>query len=665
VTAATVTCSGGCLCQPSTGTSSGTISDGTSDYTNNANCNWLIASSGLISLSFSSFNTESGYDVVTINRCTSSSSCVEQVASLSGSSVSLSTIYTSSTGYMQVVFTSDGSVLRSGFVASWSVPSTSCTCNAGWTSPVLFWSTRNLVGAGVLDSVTNGALYPVTLNYGWGAFMNEHAVWLQSVNINVDVTTAINLPSTSMYELKGNCDNRGMFYIDGNLVMTVEGYSTPTITQMALTAGQHTLRIVGENFGSPAGVAFSVKLDGGPLYPCAACVAGKYKALTGTSACTDCGAGTYSTAVGSSSSSTCIACPSNSTSPAGSANLTSCTCNAGSTGPNGGPCAACGAGTYSAAVGSSASSTCIACPSNSTSPPGSAALTSCTCNAGYFVPFGAPASTFRLVPVQLRGGSECSPPGGCCSCYQMAEFRFKDIQGNQIAPVSVTNPGGQPDMPTQSPSSLIDNDIYSKFLDFNIQPVVFAFNSGVSAMSYEWVTADDASARDMISWRLEGKFFATDTAWTTLHTVSNYNTALSRYTVVGPFYVDAGTYSASGRPCIACEAGAYQASTGSASCTACPSNSTSPAGSANLTNCTCNAGSTGPNGGPCALCVAGKYKTSTGSAVCAPQVLSPLLPVALSSADLCPILIVARSLCLAAALAVISLSCGEVHECPC
>jgi hypothetical protein len=50
---------------------------------------------------------------------------------------------------------------------------------------------------------------------------------------------------------------------------------------------------------------------------------------------------------------------------------------------------------------------------------------------------------------------------------------------------------------------------------------------------------------------------------------------------------------------------------------------------------------------------------------CAPQVLSPLLPVALSSADLCPILIVARSLCLAAALVVISLSCCEIHECPC
>jgi hypothetical protein len=58
--------------------------------------------------------------------------------------------------------------------------------------------------------------------------------------------------------------------------------------------------------------------------PCAACVAGKYTALTGTANCTDCGAGTYSTAVGASGSSTCIACPSNSTSPAGSASLTNC-----------------------------------------------------------------------------------------------------------------------------------------------------------------------------------------------------------------------------------------------------------------------------------------------------------------------------------------------------
>ena len=127
---ATVTCSGGCLCQPSTGTISGTISDGPSNYANFANCTWLIASSGLISsfntinLSFSSLSMEANYDFVTINRCTSSSSCA-QVAKLTGALAASflalpSSIYTSSTGYMQVLLTSDKSNTAPGFVASWS-----------------------------------------------------------------------------------------------------------------------------------------------------------------------------------------------------------------------------------------------------------------------------------------------------------------------------------------------------------------------------------------------------------------------------------------------------------------------------------------------------------------------------------------------------------------
>ena len=139
---ATVTCSGGCLCQPSTGTISSTISDGPSDYAHFANCTWFIASSGLISPSFSSFNTinlsfssfmtESNFDFVTIYRCTSSSSC-EQVAQLTGiNSAYTSSIYTSRTGYMQVLFTSDRSENHHGFVATWSSWTSTCTaCPAG------------------------------------------------------------------------------------------------------------------------------------------------------------------------------------------------------------------------------------------------------------------------------------------------------------------------------------------------------------------------------------------------------------------------------------------------------------------------------------------------------------------------------------------------------
>jgi syndecan 4 len=67
----------------------------------------------------------------------------------------------------------------------------------------------------------------------------------------------------------------------------------------------------------------------------------------GSAVCTDCGTGTYSTTVGANTTSgICLGCPSNSSSPAGSAALTSCTCNSGYTGPNGDPCAACVAGQY-------------------------------------------------------------------------------------------------------------------------------------------------------------------------------------------------------------------------------------------------------------------------------------------------------------------------------
>jgi len=84
---------------------------------------WLISSSSDISLSFTSFSTESDYDFVTINRCYDSS-CnpvdVDEILEHSGST-QLGTLHTSTTGIMQVKFTSDRSVTYSGFEADWSI----------------------------------------------------------------------------------------------------------------------------------------------------------------------------------------------------------------------------------------------------------------------------------------------------------------------------------------------------------------------------------------------------------------------------------------------------------------------------------------------------------------------------------------------------------------
>jgi hypothetical protein len=129
-------------------------------------------------------------------------------------------------------------------------------------------------------------------------------------------------------------------------------------------------------------------------------------------------------------------------------------------------------------------------------------------------------SNFRLVPIHTRDNN---------TWYEITAFRFFDGQGKKITPTSATNPGGRNPWYGQ-PINLIDDNIDSKFVDRNMQPVEFTFNVGVSALSYEWVTGTNGG--DMISWRLEGGKFA---YWTTLHTVSNYDTTLNRKAVVGPF----------------------------------------------------------------------------------------------------------------------------------
>ena len=128
-----------------------------------------------------------------------------------------------------------------------------------------------------------------------------------------------------------------------------------------------------------------------------------------SAACSDCGAGKYSPTVGAYSDSTCASCPDNSSSVGGSSLPTSCLCDPGFTGADGDACSLCaagkykngigsaacsdcGAGTYSATLAASAVGSCLSCPANSHSPPGSTAEGACACTAGYSGPGGGPCA---------------------------------------------------------------------------------------------------------------------------------------------------------------------------------------------------------------------------------------------------------------------------------
>ena len=77
----------------------------------------------------------------------------------------------------------------------------------------------------------------------------------------------------------------------------------------------------------------------------------------------------------------------------------------------------------------------------------------------------------------------------------------------------------------------------------------------------------------------------------------------------------AGTTGPNGGPCVDCASGTYKPTEGDGSCTNCPSDSSSAAGSTASTDCQCNAGYTGP-GGACTACGVGTYKEAAGDAAC-------------------------------------------------
>jgi PKD repeat protein len=134
---------GGCGCVPSSGggntptcsgnttltNCSGSIEDGSGGgvYGNNQNCSWTIDPPGTssVSLQFTTFNTEEGYDEVTVYNGYPGSGTL--LGTFSGAALP-NQVLTANSGVMTVEFTSDGSVQEAGWSANYWCNSVS-TCS--------------------------------------------------------------------------------------------------------------------------------------------------------------------------------------------------------------------------------------------------------------------------------------------------------------------------------------------------------------------------------------------------------------------------------------------------------------------------------------------------------------------------------------------------------
>lgn len=110
----------------------------------------------------------------------------------------------------------------------------------------------------------------------WSSFMNANAVWENNVYAqSFDRTYQVNFPATGTYQWKVQADNAGTYYLDGAVVTSTTAFQgTEKTVDVSVTAGIHTVRVVGSNSGdvggiclviksSPAGGTFSGSLSGG------------------------------------------------------------------------------------------------------------------------------------------------------------------------------------------------------------------------------------------------------------------------------------------------------------------------------------------------------------------------------------------------------------------
>ena len=137
---------------------------------------------------------------------------------------------------------------------------------------------------------------------------------------------------------------------------------------------------------------------------------------------------------------------------------------------------------------------------------------------------------YRFRTTAIRGG--ISP-----TMVQMAEIEFY-FSGTKVSVsgATATNPGGS--NPTgEEPSKAIDGSTATKWLDFNIQPLVIDFGSGVRQVvdAFRFCTANDEIGRDPLQWVVEGS--NDGSVWTALHTQStNASITTSRTTFTQIFY---------------------------------------------------------------------------------------------------------------------------------
>ena len=451
----------------------------------------------------------------------------------------------------------------------------------------------------------------------------------------------------------------------------VHKYSTATAATSNTTCQNCPANTVS---ASGSGVLTACKCNLGYTSPsgdglaCDACVQGKYKTATGSQACTDCDFGKYSGAVALTTA-TCTNCGANQmTNGTGKDELADCRCNAGFTGNDGTHCFACDAGKYKPTTGdatctlcpqdryltttaATSGAACLACPTSSQAPTGSSAKAACICNMGYTGPGGSSILPY-IPPVSFTDlTSSCGVNGNQkCTCQtspillqygRYCENAIDDNTDSIYTALGNTCASGS-DCPfgqsNERPYIMINFGqevevtsvrIYVRWDGWAPRNFDILIGSGISMESNSI-----CATNKIFSDGGQNEWKNIDCVGRGTYIFIRQGTHSGNYMQIIEMEVP-GSVPAKNVPCVACVAGTYKPTNGSATCTncvedtystvvaatsntcvGCPLYMQSAVASGAITNCKCNAGYTGSDGVLCTGCVAGKYKTVVGAVAC-------------------------------------------------
>lgn len=370
---------------------------------------------------------------------------------------------------------------------------------------------------------------------------------------------------------------------------------------------------------------------------CIACEAGSYSEASGASSvdtCVLCAIDEYSTVVGGDSPAVCETCPSHSHSPEGSQSISACVCDPGYSGPNGGPCSACGADVW-----------CLngrknPCPLNSESPALSSLLSQCLCRPGFYGDATLPTPDSATICKICKENHFC--PGGAVNYTEAcADGKYSLPGADDIGDCMCPLHAESRQMSSTSKQCVCRSGYYKLYTPLALlggwrcevcMPGEFCYDNSNRTCPPHSVS--DGVARSVLDCYCKAGF-ANATVQTEQELcvdcpadyycegkgekVRCVNNAVSPPQSTNPAqcFCDWGWEGVENEVCLACVSPTFCYSGILAQCS---EGTFSQPLSWDRTNCSCIAGRWGPTGGPCVKCPVGKYNLQPGCVACSDTV---------------------------------------------